>query len=100
MKFQATNKLDVHRRLSDGRQVLVGQLAQNTSAVYFQYDREYLSLYQNLSPFKLNFSDKLSKALISPHQGLHGVFSDSLPDGWGMLLMDRVFRQHGVLPHH
>ena len=24
---------------------------------------------------------------------MHGVFNDSLPDGWGMLLMDRYFRQ-------
>jgi serine/threonine-protein kinase HipA len=26
------------------------------------------------------------------------VFADSLPDGWGLLLMDRVFRQAGILP--
>jgi serine/threonine-protein kinase HipA len=27
---------------------------------------------------------------------LPGLIADSLPDGWGLLLMDRLFRQHGV----
>jgi len=99
VKFQTINKLDVHRRFSDGKKVLVGQLAQNPDAVYFQYDKDYLSHYQNLSPFKLHFTEQLNKAAMAPHQGLHGVFADSLPDGWGVLLMDRVFRQHGILPH-
>ena len=29
---------------------------------------------------------------------VHGVFADSLPDGWGRLVMDRVYRRQGVLP--
>ena len=31
-----------------------------------------------------------------PHLGLHGVFADSLPDGWGLLLQDRFFRQQNL----
>ena len=27
---------------------------------------------------------------------LPGLLADSLPDGWGLLLMDRVFRQQGL----
>ena len=27
-----------------------------------------------------------------------GVFNDSLPDGWGLLLMDRYFRQQDIDP--
>lgn len=30
--------------------------------------------------------------------GLHGVFNDSLPDGWGQLLVDRLLRREGTLP--
>lgn len=99
MKYHTIDRLDVYRYLSDGHKVLVGQLAQNPDAVYFQYDNDYLARYQNLSPFKLPFSGELTKAPTAPHLGLQGVFADSLPDGWGMLLMDRVFRQHGILPH-
>jgi serine/threonine-protein kinase HipA len=28
--------------------------------------------------------------------GLHGVFNDSLPDGWGRLLLDRTVEKHGL----
>jgi len=33
-----------------------------------------------------------------PFEGLAGVFSDSLPDGWGRLLFDRLLRSQGILP--
>src|SRR5690606_41444023 len=33
------------------------------------------------------------------HQlGLPGMISDCLPDGWGLLLMDRLFRSRGLPP--
>jgi serine/threonine-protein kinase HipA len=43
---------------------------------------------------------------LPPEPGLHqhrdldfgpifGLFDDSLPDGWGLLLMDRFFKQRG-----
>ena len=28
--------------------------------------------------------------------GMFGVFDDSMPDGWGRLLTDRMLRQHGI----
>lgn len=94
--FFSIKKLAVYRRLSNGNEVLLGQLAQNQKAVYFQYDNAYLESYHSLSPFKLPFDNTLHQALAQPHQGLHGVFSDSLPDGWGLLLMDRIFRQQNI----
>ncbi len=96
--FIPINKLDVYRRMSEGQRVHVGQLAQNKQGVYFQYDAGYLQSYHNLSPFTLPFTTALSKAPARPHHGLHGVFADSLPDGWGLLLMDRIFRQQGIAP--
>jgi serine/threonine-protein kinase HipA len=92
-------KLDVLRRLETGVEVLVGSLAQNATGVYFQYDSSYLANFHSLSPFKLAFNSQLHQAPAEPHLGLHGVFADSLPDGWGTLLMDRVFRQRGIAPH-
>ncbi len=96
--FSPIKKLDVFRSLSDGNKIMVGQLAQNQQGVYFQYDTSYLSSYQNLSPFTLPFNNVLAKAPSQPHSGLHGLFADSLPDGWGLLLMDRIFRQQNIQP--
>ena len=96
--YQAVRKLEVLRSLADGSQVLVGTLAQNSEAVFFQYQDEYLARFSSLSPFKLPFNAQLHQAPTEPHQKLHGVFADSLPDGWGTLLMDRIFRQRGLLP--
>lgn len=49
--FKPVQILQVYRRLSDGRQVLVGRLAQDQQGTYFQYDEAYLSHYHSLSPF-------------------------------------------------
>ncbi|WP_448218568.1 type II toxin-antitoxin system HipA family toxin [Endozoicomonas sp. 2B-B] len=92
-------KLSVHRRFSDGTKHKVGELAQNQQGIFFQYDESYLSRFHSLSPFTLPFEATLSRGPRQPHQGLQGVFADSLPDGWGLLLMDRAFRQQGILPH-
>ncbi|MBL4631195.1 MAG: HipA domain-containing protein [Paraglaciecola sp.] len=99
MSFKPIQQLQVTRTLSDGKQVSVGTLAQNKQGVYFQYAEQYLADYTNASPFKLEFSQPLQVAPKTPHNGLHGVFSDSLPDGWGLLLQDRVFRKNSILPH-
>lgn len=89
----------VKRRLSDGKVQNVGQLAENGSGVYFRYDESYLAAHQSsLSPFNLPWDNYLHQAPKQPHYGLQGVFADSLPDGWGLYLMDRVFRQNGYNP--
>lgn len=98
MTFNPIQKLAVARTLSNGDSVAVGTLAQNRQGVYFQYDDAYLNQFGNLSPFLLETSTVLQLAPNAPHGGLHGVFSDSLPDGWGLLLQDRVFRQYGISP--
>lgn len=98
MSFKPLQKLNVTRTLSTGACVLVGVLAQNRQGVFFQYQADYLQRFGNLSPFSMQASTALQVAPAEPHAGLHGVFADSLPDGWGLLLQDRVFRQHGILP--
>lgn len=73
----------------------VGTLALDARGrIYFQYDPLWLQNGFDLSPGTLPFK---AGAQLSPEpqvfSGLHGVFYDSLPDGWGLLLMDRAFRQ-------
>ncbi|MDX3772590.1 type II toxin-antitoxin system HipA family toxin [Chromatiaceae bacterium AAb-1] len=97
MDFRPVQKLQVFRTLQSGAKVAAGILAQNRQGVFFQYDQDYLHSFKNLSPFTINFDGSVQPAPKSPHAGLHGVFADALPDGWGLLLQDRVFRQHGIL---
>lgn len=99
MSFKPIQKLAVTRTLSSGEQVAVGILAQNRQGVFFQYADRYLQQFGNLSPLTLQANVQLQAAPKEPHQGLHGVFGDCLPDGWGMLLQDRIFRQKGILPN-
>ncbi|UZE11539.1 type II toxin-antitoxin system HipA family toxin [Pseudomonas sp. B21-053] len=80
----------------------VGELvAIPRQGLFFSYDPGWLAKGFNLAPFHLEFSINPQKAAdVGLFDGLHGAFSDSLPDGWGLLLMDRFFRsQLGVERH-
>lgn len=99
MSFKPIQKLNVTRTLSTGDPVLMGTLVQNHSGVFFQYDARYLTQFGNSSPFNLQNNTGLQIAPKKPHGNLQGLFSDSLPDGWGRLLQDRIFHQHGIQPH-
>ncbi|MBP3194313.1 MAG: type II toxin-antitoxin system HipA family toxin [Cardiobacteriaceae bacterium] len=92
-------KISVFRILSDGRKTHVGTLAENKQGIFFAYEREYINKFNNLSPFKLSFDTTVQLAARTPHKGLHGIFADSLPDGWGLLLQDRFFASQGLNPH-
>ena len=96
--FEAVRRLDVHRVFATGEHRRVGVLAQNREGVFFQYDADYLRSCPSLAPLTLAFDGLLQRGPLDPHDGLHGAFADSLPDGWGRLLMDRVCRRHGILP--
>lgn len=99
MVFKPIQQLQVTRKLSTGEEIVVGVLAQNARDVFFQYDVDYIANYHNLSPFNLKANSELQVSPKKPHGGLHGIFADSLPDGWGRLLQDRVFRQQGIPIH-
>ncbi|HEX8832252.1 MAG TPA: HipA N-terminal domain-containing protein, partial [Longimicrobium sp.] len=81
-------------RLDEG--VTVGVLAERDRRIYFEYDAGWVERGTELSPLKLPLRRGVQEGPPSPFNGLHGVFADSLPDGWGMLLMDRDFRQRGI----
>jgi serine/threonine-protein kinase HipA len=74
---------------------VVGNLAQaqaNGSNIVFEYAPEWLKDGFDISPKSLVFGPEPQIARDPLFGGLHGVFSDSLPDGWGLLLMDRFFQ--------
>lgn len=78
---------------------LVGTLALYQSRlVAFEYSKDWLSDGFSISPFSLPLEKKVFIPKIDPFDGLFGVFSDSLPDGWGRLLVDRLMRKNEIDP--
>ena len=77
---------------------IVGQLAEHEGRVFFEYDTTFLQTDISLSPFKLPARGGLIEHRDLAFGPLPGVFDDSLPDGWGLLLMDRHFQTEGRDP--
>jgi len=92
----SSRKLEVRlERAADDAQV-VGHLLLHERAIYFEYAPTWLATGPSISPLKLSLQPGIFKAPATT--GLHGVFADALPDGWGLLLMDRLFRKRGLAP--
>ena len=64
----------------------------------FQYSEEWLADGFSISPFSLPLERKVFLPQILPFDGIFGVFADSLPDGWGRLLVDRLLLKHHMNP--
>jgi len=76
----------------------VGTLAIRDKKIYFEYDKDFLQTNIELSPYKLPLKAGLFRCDDDTFDGLWGIFNDSLPDGWGRLLMDRHLMRLGVNP--
>lgn len=72
-------------------------LYKNSLAV-FEYSKEWLAEGFSISPFSLPLEKKVFIPKMDPFDGLFGVFADSLPDGWGRLLVDRLMLKHRLNP--
>ena len=90
-------KLTIH--LTQQKKQKVGTLATKNKKIYFEYDKEFLKTGIELSPYKLPLKAGLHRCDDDTFEGLWGVFNDSLPDGWGRLLMDRHLIKLGVNPN-
>ena len=74
----------------------VGLLSEENNRVFFEYAPDFLKLGIDLSPFKLPLRAGVFEETSRVFDGLFGLFNDSLPDGWGCLLLDRKLRQQGL----
>jgi len=77
---------------------LIGRLAQSGKNLFFEYDAGFLADPLWLSPYKLPPKPGLIEHKDQEFGPVFGLFDDSLPDGWGHLLMDRFFRKQGLDP--
>lgn len=78
---------------------IVGYLVEiEPQKIGFQYDDEWIKDGFSVSPLSLPLSKEVYVSEKSYFQGLYGVFWDSLPDGWGELLLNRCLQKQGVNP--
>ena len=64
----------------------------------FEYSKEWLTSGFTISPFELPLRSGVFIAKPRPFDGGFGVFDDCLPDGWGLLILDRYLQRQGINP--
>ncbi|MBR2834733.1 MAG: type II toxin-antitoxin system HipA family toxin [Coriobacteriales bacterium] len=80
---------------------LVGTMALTSQKLAaFEYDATWLQQGFSISPLSLPLQNRVFIPKEEPFDGLFGVFQDSLPDGWGALLLDRKLREMGIDPSY
>ncbi len=78
---------------------LVGRLALTREGLCaFEYSAEQLASGISISPFELPLRSGVFIAKSRPFDGGFGVFDDCLPDGWGLLVLDRYLQKKGINP--
>ncbi|MBI4863757.1 MAG: HipA N-terminal domain-containing protein [Candidatus Riflebacteria bacterium] len=89
-------RLGVYMSFERGQETPVGTLARSGRRLFFEYDPAFLAAGPEISPFRLARGPGLHENREWEVGSLPGVFDDSLPDGWGLLLMDREFHRRGI----
>ncbi|PCI38484.1 MAG: phosphatidylinositol kinase [Thiotrichales bacterium] len=97
MNFSNVTIVNVHF-IHGTNKLSVGRLALKDRKIFFEYDPEFIKTDLQLSPFKLPLKPNVQVGDNTIFDGLFGVFNDSLPDGWGHLLLDRKLMQLGINP--
>jgi serine/threonine-protein kinase HipA len=100
LKLPEGTQLDVTLRWDADDQQQVGRLAMHDGRALFEYATAFLGSGVEVSPVTMRTrSGVIAPArVIGEFEGLHGVFNDSLPDGWGRLLVDREAARRGTSP--
>ena len=94
MTYTPTDLLTVYLNSAD--RLKVGRLATRNRQILFEYDPSFVPIGIEISPFKLPLKLGVSVCPDMVFDGLYGVFNDSLPDGWGRLVLDRTVEKHGI----
>ena len=78
-----------------GKRIPVGILAHAPQGILFEYHPDFIESDIPLSPYFLPVRPGIFFDEKQTFDGLYGVFNDSLPDGWGLLLLDRALARQG-----
>jgi serine/threonine-protein kinase HipA len=95
--MKPVSRLEVAIRF-DETALPVGTLATDGKGVFFAYHAAFIERELHLSPFMLPLRPGLHHVADDLFRGLPGVFNDSLPDGWGKLLLHQHLKQSGFNP--
>lgn len=87
-------RLNVYLNAYQKRQ-FIGVL-EGKDEILFEYAPSFLKTGINLSPFMLPLKSGIFFDKKQTFEGLFGLFNDSLPDGWGCLLLDRYLQKQGL----
>ena len=91
----STNQIRAFLNLDNSKSE-IGTMVLDKKKIYFKYNQEFIESGLQISPFKLKLSNEILTPTVSHFDGLFGVFSDSIPDGWGKLLLDRKLISQGI----
>ena len=97
MSFSNQNLVYVYYHGSTHK-ILMGRLLLKNRQIFFEYDAAFIKTGLELSPFNLPLKAGIIESNDRTFEGLFGVFNDSLPDGWGRLLLDRKLMNAGLNP--
>lgn len=81
-----------------GENWTLGELADNGRQLLFEYSPVALRQRLELSPLHLKLREQAYGGFPDFQMRLPGLIADSLPDGWGLLMMDKLFRRRGLDP--
>ena len=92
-------KLTVKLDFGGGREVKVGTFSEIARDTAFEFAGDFLSSGLNPAPFRLPLIGGLKIYDRSGNMETFGLFDDSLPDGWGRRIVDKLFmKREGRLP--
>ncbi|MCI5065459.1 type II toxin-antitoxin system HipA family toxin [bacterium] len=78
--------------------VRIGELAQKPQApVVFAWDEDFLQSSIELSPLRFQKTGGLITLSPEPFEGVCGLFADSIPDGWGRVLLRKGLAREGTV---
>ena len=81
-----------------GHDWLLGRLADNGAQLLFEYSPEALQRGVEFSAMQLPLRPEAYGGFPGFQSQLPGLLADALPDGWGTLLMDKLFLKSGRDP--
>lgn len=79
----------------DGRNVGTLQMTPERDRCVFEYSREWIAEGFSISPWELPLQTGLIYSRENSFHGGFAAFEDSMPDGYGLYLLDRMLRREG-----